>query len=153
MEYNYTVFNPKKSRTAQEILNTPATELLKKYVRKKTSNKHFDSIFQDEVNKVDDEGYLINPNMYDIEGKNLNHVASSVNLQASKLKQLGYELKLNNVVRDLDRMFSEHLDEVEKINIESEIKPVSKDISNFFVKEVLANIVTAELEKIINHKL
>lgn len=153
MEFNYTVFNPENSKKARAILNTPPQTLVNRYIKKKEVHTlNFFGLVQEEVNKVDGEGYLLNPNLYDIEGKNLDFIANQLHIQASKLRQLGYELRLNNVLTDLDRMFNDHLDEVTHIEKQTEIRPVTKEISHFF-SDILSNTVINELEKIQSQKL
>jgi len=153
MDYNYKVFNPQASRVAQELLSTPDKELIKKYIKKKNKDslKFLESV-RKEVNEIDDEEYLINPFMYQIAGKNLNHIATQVHVQASKLNRLGYEFRLDAIVRDLDRLLSEKAEEVDKINPSSGIQPISIDIAHFFTTEILAKKVLHTLENNLNKK-
>jgi len=151
MDFKYTEFNPKTSKVATELLNKPSTELIRRYIRKKSTvpTKFFDSI-KHEVNKVDDEEYLINPYLFGMEGSNLNHVANQLFVVASKLKQMGYEFKLDNIARDLDRLFGEHSAEVDKMTKESKVQPISKEITHFFLTEILTHQVIDTLESKIN---
>ena len=147
MEYNYTVFNPATSKVADELLNLPISILFKRYIKVKTnSSKKFFDIVKELVNEVDDEEYLINPFLFDREGSNLNYVANQVFVFASKLKQLGYEFKLENIMRDLDRLFGEHANEVDKMTKDSKVLPISKEISYFYVTEILTNRLFKTLE-------
>lgn len=147
MDFNYTVFNPKTSRVATEILNKQPAELIRRYIKKKSNvpTKFFESI-KEEVNRVDDEEYLINPYLFGMEGKNLDYVANQTFIIASKLKQLGYEFKLNNVARDLDRLFGEYSAEVDKMTKESQVRPISKEITSFLLNDVITNRVIDILE-------
>lgn len=151
MEFNYTIYNPTTSKIAQEILNTPVSTLVNKYIKKKSAKpvKFFDAV-REEINRVDDEEYLINPYMYSIAGSNLNYVANQVFILASKLNKLGYEFKIENVIRDFDRLFSEYSNEVDKINKESKVQPISREIAHFFVDEVLNDKLVVALEKSLN---
>lgn len=144
---NYTVFNPTKSKVATEILNKQPSELIRRYIKRKSNvpTKFYVSI-KEEVNKVDDEEYLINPYLFGMEGKNLDYVANQLFIVASKLKQLGFEFKLDNVARDIDRLFGEYASEVDKMTKESPIKPVSKEITAFFINEIINNRVIDTLE-------
>ena len=154
MGYKYTAFDVSSSKVANEILNTPTMALIRRYIKRRdeSSLKFFDAIKQ-EINKVDDEEYLINPYLYDMEGRNLNYVANQVFVIASKLKPLGFEFKIENVVRDLDRLFGEYSEEVDKMNIDSAIQPISKDITYFFVSEILKMKIMPTLENIASKKL
>ena len=154
MEYRYTVFNPAKSKIANELMSLDSQTLIKRYIKKKSYNstKFFEAV-KDVVNKVDDEEYLVNPFLWDMEGINLNYVASQVFVIASRLKQIGYEFNVENVMRDLDRLFSEHASEVDKITKESPIQPVSRDVSYFFTTEILTNKVFKTLDLNANHSL
>ncbi len=147
MEYRYTVFNPAKSKLASELSAVDSKQLIKRYIKKKsiTPVKFLDRV-NEIVNKVDDEEFLVYPFLWDMEGSNLNYVASQVFIIASKIKQLGYELNIENALRDLDRLFSEHASEVDKMTKESPVQPISKDVSYFFATEILTNKVFAVLE-------
>ena len=147
MDYRYKIFNPATSKVANELISMDNQSLIKRYIKKKsnTPTKFFDSV-REVVNQVDEEEFLVNPFLWDMEGSNLNYVASQVFIIASKLKQLGYEFKIDVVMRDLDRLFSEHASEVDEMTKESPVKPISKDVSYFFVTEVLTNKVFKTLD-------
>lgn len=151
MDFKYTIFNPEKSKTAQEIANTSISTLINKYIKKKSKNpvKFFDAV-RDEINKVDEEEYLINPYMYSIAGSNLNYVANQVFILASKLNKLGYEFNIENVIKDLEKLFSEYSNEVDKINKESKVQPISREIAHFMVDEILNDKLVVALEKKLN---
>lgn len=153
MEFKYTVYNPAKSKVANEILKSPTSLLIKRYIKNKSNvpTKFFD-VIKEEVNKIDEEEYLINPFLWDMEGANLNHVANQLYVLASKVKKLGYEFKLDNITRDLDRLFGEYAGEVDRMTKET-ILPISKDITYFFTTEVLTNKIINTLESKLNGTL
>lgn len=153
MDYKYTVFNPNASGVARELLTTPDKDLVKKYIKRKHKNsmKFFDSV-RLEINKLDDEEFLVNPFMYSIEGSNLNYIATQVYVQASKLNQLGFEFRVDRIVRDLDRLLSEKSAEVDKINKDSKIQPLARDIAHFFTSEIISDKVIRALEDSLNNK-
>ena len=153
MDYKYKVFNPSLSKVAQELLSIKDEELIKRYIKRKNKNslKFLDSV-RKEVNEIDEDEYLINPFMYQIAGKNLNHIATQVHVQASKLNRLGYEFRLDVIIRDLDRLLSEKAAEVDKIDASSDIQPISIDIAHFFTTEILAKKVLHTLENTLSKK-
>lgn len=147
MDAKYTIFNPKTSKVASEISNKSTSELIRRYIKKKTSKQtSFYMTLKEEVNKIDEEEYLINPYLFQMEGSNLDHVARQLFIVASKLKHLGYELNLDIVARDLDRLFGEYSNEVDKMTKESSLEPISKEISSFFVTEIITNKIIDTLE-------
>ena len=147
MAYKYIIFNPTTSKVAKELSSADDFSLINRYIKKKSNTpaKFFDLV-REAVNKVDEEEFLVNPFLWDMEGNNLNYVASQVFIVASKLKKLGYELKVENVMRDLDRLFSEHASEIDQITKESPIKPISREVTSFFVTEILNNKVLKTLD-------
>lgn len=147
MAYQYSTFNPAVSKMANQLLNMSTTDLVKRYVKKKNekSNQFFKS-FKQEINRVDSEDYLINPCLWSMAGPNTNYVATVVYGAASQLVNMGYEFKMENVVRDLDRLFVEHVSLVNKLSETSPVQPISKDIAYFFVTDILTDKVLKTIE-------
>ncbi len=147
MAYQYTTFNPDQSKMAQELLNMPINTLLNRYIKKKSVKpcKFFDA-FKDEMNRIDSEEYLINPYLWTMAGPNTNFVATMVYNAASQLIKMGYEFKLENVARDLDKMFGEHKSLVIKISGDTPVQPISKDVSYFYLTSILTDRVIKSLE-------
>ena len=154
MAYKYSLFNPEESRVAQELLNMPPVMLLNRYLKKKSDKPtRFFASVKTEVNRVDNEDYLINPSLASMEGANLDYVATQVYLPTSQIFKMGYELKIDKVVRDLDRLFEEHTALVNKISKDSPIQPISQDVAYFFKTEILTDKIIKSLENASNTKL
>lgn len=140
MEYRYSTFKPNESKYAHELISSYNP---KKYITKKQSEQKFFEAFKVEVDKLDDDGYLKNPYLYQLEGANLNYVATQVFLLANKIRKSGYELRLDNIASELDTLFGEFAKEVEKIydNSQKGLKPpveqLSKDIAYFYFNDIL----------------
>ena len=147
MAYQYKTFNPNESKIAKELLNMPINTLLNRYLKKKSEKptKYF-AAFKEEINRVDDEEYLINPYLWTMAGSNTNYVATMVYNSASQLIKMGYELKMENVVRDLDRFFGEHKTVVNKISNETPVQQISKEISHFYVTYIMSERIIKTLE-------
>ena len=147
MAYQYSVLNLEESNMAKSLISAPASELVKRYIRKKNDKpvKFFDSV-KYEVNKVDADEYLVNPYLYLMEGANLNYIATQVFIPASQLVKMGYEFKIDNVMRDLDKLFEEFHPIVNKMSKSQIVQPLSKDIAYFFINQILTNKVIFALE-------
>ena len=149
MAYQYSSFNPETSKMATQLLNMSATDLVKRYVKKKNEKpSQFFNAFKDEINRVDSDEYLINPYLWLMAGPNTNYVATMVYGSASQLVKMGYELRMDNVVRDLDRLFGEHKLLVTKLSETSPVQPISKDIAYFFVTNILTDQVLRTIENL-----
>ena len=147
MAYQYLEFNPNLSEMAQQLLNMPIKTLLNRYLKKKSEKpSKFFATFKHEMNRVDSEEYLINPYLWSMAGPNTNFVATMVYSSASQLIKKGYELKMENVVRDLDKLFSEHSTLVNKISGDTPVQPISKDISYFFINNVFTERIIKAVE-------
>ena len=150
MDYRYISFDPKKSQYATELLNNLDSS---KYVTKKQgAQKKFFDCFKSEIYKMDDEGYLKNPYLFQIQGPNLNYVATQLLVLANKLKDKGYQLNLDAVVGELDMLFKEFSNDIDTIyddfqkEITTPVTQFSKDISYFYVNQILKPAISKSLE-------
>ena len=151
MEHRYSEFKPSNSKYAQDLINNfqPSRYITPK---QNTQKKFFDG-FKAEIDKLDDDGYLLNPYLYQIQGANLNYVATQVFMLANKIKDSEYQFNLENIVYDLDTLFKEFSKDVERLynsfqqNIQEPVTKYSQDIAYFYVNEILKPAIKKTITK------
>lgn len=142
------VFDPSKSRAIAVLLNKSKNEILNRYCQPRVGDsKSFLEKINDVINTADDDGYLVYTEICNLDGYNLNHLTTIINLESSKLKKLGYEYKLNQLIRDLDTILQEYPEEISKIkdNPNTESAFLTQFI-RYFDREVFENVIMHELQ-------
>ena len=137
--FQYIKFKPSYSKKAMELMNMSNDELAKRYLKKKTSaSPKFKSAFLAEVNDANEEDIVKHGRMYSIAGANLNYIYSALSKRATKINDMGYEFRMDNVVDDLEALLSYDDKEVDKMNYDTAPLTVyTTEIAYFFAMEIL----------------
>ena len=134
------VFNPKTSPIAQRITNLSDKELFDRYIIK-NDGKSLNDEFLKVVSSSDKENYALYPNVYSIEGPNLDYILRSIMQKCSRFLRQGYRIKADNFVADIDAILDGFVDEIDKINRNTPVTPVVKEVTDYISEEILNNRV------------
>ena len=142
------VFDPSKSKAIAVLLSKSHNEILNRYCQPRIeSPKSFLEKINDVINTADDDGYLVYTDICNLDGYNLNHLTTIINLESGKLKKLGYEYKLSQLIRDLDTILSEYPEEISKIKDNPKVEsPFLTQFIRYFEREVFEKVIMHELQ-------
>lgn len=142
-------FNPKQNERAKLLLSMSGEDVVKRYLKKNHANQpNFHSALVSAVNSCDEQGYLINYNLYGLEGPNLNLIGRRLLRYASKANQLGYQFRVDVIANDIEWLFREVEDEILKVEITTPVQPYVSEVMDFFVSEIMDKKVFPTIEKL-----
>lgn len=99
------------NKTMQKLSSLSVEDLEKRYTSKVESE--FATYIIDEVSKVDEDGYHVNFNMYDLRGKNLTYMCEQLFPIASTLAENNLFINCEQLVSDIESMLREFEDDIE----------------------------------------
>ena len=143
------VFDPKKSPVALKIANLSDKELFDRYIIK-NDGRSLKEEFLNVVSTSDKDNYAIYPNVYSIEGPNLDYILRSIMQECSRFVRQGYRIKSDNFVADIDLILDGFIDEIDRINKDTPLSPVVREVTNYITEEILNNRVLKYLKENLN---
>ena len=95
-----------------ELLNLSNKEIQDRYVLDQEPSQSPLQRFKSAVDKQDEKGYLVNYNLSDLEGVNLNYIAKKVCTFTSKMARKQIYVNIDQIVDDFELIISEFENEI-----------------------------------------